>query len=179
MPRQPALLLLGRAVREERRPDEVDADATDELGRAGASELLGDDEVLDRSDAATAVLLGPRHADPAARGELRLPLASERDLVGEVVEAGRQPLAVLPRQVVAQPGAHLVAQARLLGGRGEVHAGGATSGAVSRVRRPARSRGPSGRCRSGAAGRSSSSCPPSSLSSGRSTRGDDPSRRAR
>ena len=48
MLRQPARLLLGRAVREQRRPDEVDADAADELRRAPARELLGDDVVLDR-----------------------------------------------------------------------------------------------------------------------------------
>ena len=45
---QPACLLLGRAVREQRGADEVDADAADELGRPGPRELLGDDEVLDR-----------------------------------------------------------------------------------------------------------------------------------
>ena len=60
---QPARLLLGRAVREQRRPDEVDADAADELRGAGAGELLGDDVVLDRAAAAAAVLLGPRDAD--------------------------------------------------------------------------------------------------------------------
>ena len=96
-------------------PDEVDADAADELGRAGAGQLLGHDEVLDGAGAAAAVLLGPPDADPATLGELGLPLAPERDLVGEVVEARRQPLAVLPRQVGAQPVAHFVAQRRLVG----------------------------------------------------------------
>ena len=104
------VLLLGRAVREQRGPDEVDADAADELGRACAGELLDDDEVLDRAGAAPAVLLGPRDADPAALGELALPLAPERDLVGEVVEPRRQALAVLPGQVGPQPVAHLGAQ---------------------------------------------------------------------
>ena len=95
---QPARLLLVGAVREQRRADEVDADAADELRRARPRELLGDDVVLDRARAAAAVLLAASATptQPAAR-ELRLPRAPERDLVGEVVEARRQALAVLPR----------------------------------------------------------------------------------
>ena len=68
---QPARLLLGGAVGEERRPDEVDADAADELRGAGPGELLGDDVVLDRPGAAAAVLLAAS-ATPTQRplGEL-------------------------------------------------------------------------------------------------------------
>ena len=119
--RQPPSLLGIRPVREQRRADQVDADAADELRRAAAGELLGDDVVLDGTAAATAVLLGPGHAHPAAARELRLPLTPERDLLGEVVEAGRQALAVLPREVRAQPAADLVAQREFGGGGGEVH----------------------------------------------------------
>ena len=91
-------------------------------GARAARQLLGDDVVLDRARAAPAVLLAatPTPTQPAAR-ELRLPLAPERDLLGEVVEARRQALAVLPRQVRAQPGADLVAERVLGGGGGEVH----------------------------------------------------------
>ena len=119
--RQPPSLLRVRPVREQRRADQVDADAADELRRAAAGELLGDDVVLDGTAAATAVLLGPGHAHPAAARELRLPLTPERDLLGEVVEPGRQALAVLPREVRAQPAADLVAQREFGGGGGEVH----------------------------------------------------------
>ena len=102
-------------------PDEVHADAADELRRPGAGELLGDDVVLDRTAAAPAVLLRPRDADEPTARELRLPRAPERDLVGEVVEARRQALAVLPREVRAQPVAHLVAQCGFRGSRAQVH----------------------------------------------------------
>ena len=115
--REPPGLLLGRSASEDRGPDEVDADAPDELRRAGPRELLGDDVVADRARVATAVLLGPRDPDPTAGRELRLPLATERDLLGEVVEARRKPLAVLPREVLAQPAAALVAQRALGVGR--------------------------------------------------------------
>ena len=122
MLRQPARLLLGGAVREQRRADEVHADAADELRRAGPCELLGDDVVLDRAARrGRRTRSGQRDADPPPARELRLPLAAERDLVGEVVEARRQPLAVLPRQVGAQPRADLVAELRLGRRRGEIH----------------------------------------------------------
>src|SRR5690606_33730653 len=77
---EPPLLLLGGAVGEQGGADEVDPDPSDQLRRAGPGELLDDDEVLDRPRATAAVLLGPRHADPPALGELRLPLPSEGDL---------------------------------------------------------------------------------------------------
>ena len=55
-------------------------------------ELLGDDVVLDRPGAPAAELARPAHADPASARELGLPFATERDLFGEIVEAGREPL---------------------------------------------------------------------------------------
>src|SRR5262249_56104123 len=70
------LLLLGSAVREQRGPDEVDADAADELRRACARELFDHDEVLDRAGAAPAVLLGPADADRTTPGQLALPLSA-------------------------------------------------------------------------------------------------------
>jgi hypothetical protein len=107
--RQPPRLLLRGAVREQRGPDEVHADAADELRSAGPRELLGHDVVLYGAATATAVLPGPRDADEPAARELRLPPATERDLLGQVVETRRQALAVLPRKVRAQPVAYFVA----------------------------------------------------------------------
>ena len=103
-------LLLGRATGEDRRPDQVHADATDELRRTGAGQLLGDDVVADGPRVAPAVLLGQATPTQPADGEPGLPLPAERDLVGEIVEAGREALAVLPGQVLAQPCPALVAQ---------------------------------------------------------------------
>src|SRR5262249_21293757 len=126
--RQPAPLLLGRAVSEQRRPDEVHADPPDELRSARPRQLLGHDEVLYRARAATAVLLGPgdahpppAHAPPPPWGGLRLPVAPERDFLAEIVEVGREALAVVPRQVLAQPRAHLGAKFRLRFRRLEIH----------------------------------------------------------
>ncbi len=104
-------------------PDEVHADPSDELGRPGSGQLLGDHVVLDRPAATPAELLRPGDADPPSARELGLPLPTERHLLGEVVEVRRQADAVLPRQVLAQPGPALAAQRFLGGGGGEVHAG--------------------------------------------------------
>src|SRR5262249_59042103 len=111
--RQPARLLLERPVGEQRRPDEVHADPSDQLRGARPRQLLGDDEVLDRARSPPAELGGPRHTDPQTLAELRLPVAPERDLVGQVVEMRGKTFAVLPREVLAQPGAHFGAEFRL------------------------------------------------------------------
>src|SRR5262249_30137113 len=109
---RPAPLRGGRAGSEQRRPAGVPADPPDEPGGARPRQLLGHDEVLARARAATAVLLGPGDAHPPPFGELRLPVAPERDFLAEIVEVGREALAVLPRQVLAQPPAHLGANLR-------------------------------------------------------------------
>jgi hypothetical protein len=120
--REKSLLLFGSAVCEQGRPDEIHADATDELRRPRPRQFFGDDVVLDGSRAPAAVLTRPGHTDEARAREFRLPLASECDLVTENVEPRRKALAVLPWQVGPQPPTHLVAQ-RSLGGRGsEIHA---------------------------------------------------------
>ena len=123
--RQPARLLLVGAVGQQRRPDEVDADAADELGRAGAGQLLLHDVVLDRAGAAAAVL-GSGHVTPTQRAVGQLApatSAAEGDLVGQVVEPGRQAHAVLPRQVGRAASArHLGAERLLLGRRCQIHA---------------------------------------------------------
>ena len=103
-PGQEALLLLVRAVGQQRGPDQVDADAADQLGRPGPGQLLDHDVVLERAQAAAAVLLGPGDADPAVGGQLGLPAPPERDRLGQVVEARREPDAVGPGQVLHQPG---------------------------------------------------------------------------
>src|SRR2546430_89581 len=66
---QPALLLLGRAVGQQRGPSQVDGYATDQLGGPGPGQLLLHQVVLGRSPAPAPVLVGPGHAHPASRGE--------------------------------------------------------------------------------------------------------------
>ena len=109
--RQEALLLLGRAVGQQGRPHQVDADAADQLGCPGPCQLLDHDVVLERAEAAAAVLDGPGHADPAVGGQVGLPAPAERDRLGQVVEARRESHAVGPREVLDQPRPELLAQA--------------------------------------------------------------------
>src|SRR6185312_388276 len=117
---EPRLLLL-RTMRQERRSDEIDADATDQLRRPGPGQLLDDDVVLQCPEAAPAVRLGPGDAHPARRGQGTLPAPSERDRLGEVVEPWWEADAVGPREVFPQPGPERVAQHLLLGGGAEIH----------------------------------------------------------
>jgi hypothetical protein len=107
-------------VRQQGGADQVDPDPSDELGGAGAGELLGDDEMLDGPRAAPAVLRGPGDTDPAIRGEAGLPFAKEGDFLGEVVEPWGESPPVLPGKVVAQPGPEVVAEAFFVRGGGEV-----------------------------------------------------------
>ena len=122
MLRQEAPSLLVGAVRDERRADQVHADAVDDLGRARRGHLLLEDVVLDDGRAATAVLARPVDADPAARRETALPVAQEAHLVGQRRELRRLAAAPVRRHVGREPGAQLGAE-RLLGGRErQVHA---------------------------------------------------------
>ena len=75
---EPPFLLLGRAVGEESGCHQVDRDASDQLRRSGPCHLLGDQEVLGRSEAPAAELGRPGHPHPAVGGQLGLPLAAER-----------------------------------------------------------------------------------------------------
>src|SRR5581483_4512700 len=115
----------------------------DELGGPGPGQLLGDHEVLGRAEAAAAELLRPGDAHPALGGELPLPLTAEGHLGVEVGGARRQPDAVLPRQVVRQPAAQLLAEPVLLGGRPQVHGRPAWHSPAARPR-PSRPAVPAG-----------------------------------
>ncbi len=86
-------------------------------------QLFLHDEVVQRAGAAPAVLGRPGHTDEASCRELGLPRAQVRDLFTEVVEPWREPLAVLPRQVLVQPGATLGAELVLFGCGRQVHEG--------------------------------------------------------
>jgi hypothetical protein len=79
------------------------------------------DEVFDRAGAATTVGLRPRHADPAAGCKAALPRTEKGDLLLEVVEAGRKPFAVLPRQIGHEVGAQLLTELLLVGRGAQVH----------------------------------------------------------
>src|SRR5205823_2719677 len=79
------------------------------------------DQLLGDGGAAAAVLGGPAQADPARLAQLPLPL--EPDVPPRLV--GRSPAAaeggVLAQQVLAQPGANLVAKGFVGGAEAEVH----------------------------------------------------------
>ena len=87
--RQVAQPLVLGAVREQGRPDQVDADAVHRLRRLGAGVLALVQRDLHRRRAPAAVGLGPVHADPAVGGEGGLPVAAPGHLVGQVDEGGR------------------------------------------------------------------------------------------
>ena len=91
----------------EGRTDEVDADAADDLGGAGPSEFLLHDEVRQRAGGTSAARNGPGDPDPSTAGESPLPLSSECDLIGEIVESRWKAGSVFPREVVVQPASTL------------------------------------------------------------------------
>ena len=100
-------LLLLAAAGEQRGGGQVEPDAAHHLRGPRPGQLLLDDEVLGGPGAPTPERLRPGHADPAAGGEGGLPGAQESHLFAEVLEPGREALAVLPREVVHEPGADL------------------------------------------------------------------------
>jgi len=57
----------------------------------------------------------------AGLGQAALPAAAELDLFGKVIEQGREAGAVVPRQVVPQPGPALGLERPLLRGRRQIH----------------------------------------------------------
>ena len=120
-PREPARLLLLGAVGQQGGGGQVEPDPAHHLGGPRPGQLLLDDEVLGRPGAAPAVRFGPGHADPAAGGQRGLPGTEERHLLAEVVEAGREALAVLPGEVVHEPGADLPPERVLFRRGAEVH----------------------------------------------------------
>jgi hypothetical protein len=112
-------------VGQESRSGQVDAYPTDELGRPGPGQLLLDHEVLARAEAPSAVDRGPGDPDPSGAGQVGLPPASEGDFLGQVLEARGKPHAVLPGEVLAQPGAEFMAEPFLVRRGCQVH--GATA----------------------------------------------------
>jgi len=128
-PRQVALLLLGRAVGDDRRPAHADADVVDDLGDAQTAALLGDDRVLHRRTALAAMLLGPRHADETAVVQHLLVSATTLLHGGEVtaVVVGAVELVEVIGEVLADRAPPL----RFLRCVVEVHAGAPRVGAGS------------------------------------------------
>src|SRR5439155_7118191 len=124
--REKALLLLLRAVVDERRADERRPHAdVDHARRPDARVLLGEEQLLERRRAAAAVLARPVQARPAALVQAALPPAREADLLGRVLrpaEAGRAPAR---RQIGDQPGVYFASEARLGRSECELHRTGA------------------------------------------------------
>jgi hypothetical protein len=100
---------------------QVEPDAAHHLRGPRPGQFLLDDEVLGGPGAPPPVRFRPGHTHPAARGEGGLPGAEEGNLFAEVLEAGWEALAVLPRQVVHQPDADLPSERFLFGRGAEVH----------------------------------------------------------
>ena len=111
--REPALFLLVGAVGQDGGADQVNADAADQLRGSGPGQLFLDDVVVHWAGASAAVGDWPGDADEAGFGEGRLPLAEVGDLFGQVVEQGRQALAVFPGKILLEPMAAFVSE-RLL-----------------------------------------------------------------
>ena len=85
--RQPARALLGRCVRDQRRPRDGEADQVRvQIGHVEVGQLLGDDPRLRRCRAEAAVLRRPGRHRPAPVGEG----AQERTARLEVVAAGAE-----------------------------------------------------------------------------------------
>ena len=139
-PRQEALLLGLVAEVHQRRADHVDADAVDQLGHAGAGELLRQHRLGREVEPRAAEALRPREPDEARAVQRALP----RDLG---LDARAVVLRRRARVVAVQPLAHAGAQRVLLGAerqrrggeRVEVHASpsspaAASTGAISPIR---------------------------------------------
>src|SRR4029453_7363118 len=81
--REEAAALCIAAMGDQRGPNEVHADAVDDLGRPCGGDLLLEDVVLDHRGAAAALVARPVNAHPASAGELALPVAPAPRLVGQ------------------------------------------------------------------------------------------------
>ena len=116
--REVRLLLLLRAVRDDRRAGHPEPDHADVRRRVGPGRLLVEDRLEAVRGSGTAVFLRPGQAGVAGVVEHPAPFAAER-----VVEAlGAAPAAApLLRQVRRDPGAQLGPEGGLLGGVAQVH----------------------------------------------------------
>ena len=123
--RQVLFLLLVRAVDDQGRSEHVNAGAADRR-RAGLGELLIEDELLHRREAAAAVLGRPVRRDPMPRGEGRMPVDRGRQrgrIIGLAVvlpgpfghcAAGGE-IAIALRQALIDHCRHFAAEGRLFG----------------------------------------------------------------
>ena len=98
--RQEALLLLVRAVHDQRRAEQREAVPAD-LRRAGTRALLGEDELLHRGEPGAAVLPRPMRGEPAPFGECRAPLLGGLAPLGVVGRPIGDPVAFLPARLPA------------------------------------------------------------------------------
>ena len=114
-----ALLRLG-AAGDERRAGVVDADAVQQLRGASAGQLLVEDGLGRRPDAAAAVLARPEEADVARGVEPSLPVAQEGELLGERRLVVRDALGA-GGPVGGEPGADLPPELLVSRRVGEVH----------------------------------------------------------
>jgi hypothetical protein len=119
---QVALLLLLVAVGDDRRTQHAHTDRVEDPRNLRAPDLLVANDLLDRSEALPAILLGPGHAGQAALCELALPNAPGGD---DLVLVGGARIGA-PQDgrfggVLLQPRAHLRAVRGLLGCVVEIH----------------------------------------------------------
>jgi hypothetical protein len=112
--RQVAVLLLLGPVRDHHRAAHCQPEDVGHLGSLGADDLLVEDRLLDERRAASAVLLGPGEPRPPGLEQLPLPLAAEG-------EGGLVAIGLAAGMVLGEPGAQLVAEGLLLGGKTEIH----------------------------------------------------------
>ena len=119
-------------------PDDAEPEAVGRRGRVHARHLVGDDRLLHGPRAGAAVLLRPAHAQIARLVELPVPPAP-------VVQRPD----LLARQVLFEPGAHLLPVGDVLGGVVQIHAAsllvGVEPGSSTRSERKSTLRGASGR----------------------------------
>jgi hypothetical protein len=109
--------LLGLAAMvDQRRPDDVEANRSDDRRRAGLGVGLVDDDLLGEGRAAAAVLARPRQADEAGLVQRPLPRAQKCHAGGEV-----RGDVLRVRLVLGEEATHLVAEVDLSGVGGELH----------------------------------------------------------
>ena len=112
-PRKEALLLLGRADRNDCRSHQPLANHAHTFGSVGPGELRQKDRLLDRACPATSVFFGPGNARPTAGKQLTLPGP-------QVVPILRRRLATIPLpgrgHMLRQPGPKIVAKGLLFEG---------------------------------------------------------------
>jgi hypothetical protein len=116
------LLLLGRAERDQRGPEEALPDDPDPGGGLGAGVLLVEDHLLVERGAPAAVLPRPAHARPpgsAKRALPREPFVERLVLVARTAATAQR--RELSGQMIVEPLADLGPKGLVLGGEAQVH----------------------------------------------------------